>query len=197
MVDLDRSGSVSSPLDDLLIRTPCPMDWERMEGDERQRFCSRCQRHVYNLAELTRDEALKLVSDPNERVCGRIYRRPDGTVVTKECPVPGKKAFGRRFQFSIATLLALLTSSAALFASAPWIGRKLEPIVQRWFAKPTPNPVNMTMTVTMGDVMICDTAADPQLMERIDDLLQNHPQVSDDSDQVQLWDIDEELADFR
>ena len=39
--------------DDLLgqftIPTPCPMDWDRMPGDDRRRYCAACGKHVYNL----------------------------------------------------------------------------------------------------------------------------------------------------
>jgi hypothetical protein len=34
-----------------------------MEGDERVRHCSECELNVYNLAEMTEDEALALFSE--------------------------------------------------------------------------------------------------------------------------------------
>jgi hypothetical protein len=55
-----------------------------MQGNERQRFCTRCRQQVYNIAEMNRDEAMALVNSEG-RVCVRIYRRPDGTVLTRDC----------------------------------------------------------------------------------------------------------------
>ena len=141
MVKLQDPAALARILNELVINTPCPMDWERMEGDDRKRFCSRCEKHVYDLSQISQLEALQLIGDGNPNVCARVFRRPDGTIVTSQCLAVGKKAIGRRFQFSIATLVAFLTSSAALFASAPWIGKQIEPFVERWFPNPQPTQV--------------------------------------------------------
>jgi hypothetical protein len=147
MVKLVESPRAPHDLSDLVINTPCPMDWERMDGDARKRFCSRCEKYVYNISSMTRSEALQLIGDGNSEVCGRIFRRPDGTIITRECLTPGKRAEGSWLQFSIAALIALTTSSAALFAAAPWIGKRIEPIVARWFPQPTPAALPV-----MGDI---------------------------------------------
>ena len=152
MVKLVNDATAAEKLSNLVINTPCPMDWDRMDGDERRRFCSRCEKHVFNLAEMTEQEVLQLIGDGDRAVCARIFRRPDGTVVTSQCPIPGTKATGRRCQFSIATLVTLLTSSAALFASAPWIGKQIDPIIQRWFPQPPPAPLVAPVGCEMGDV---------------------------------------------
>ena len=76
------------------IPTPCPMDWDRMSGDDRARFCERCGKHVHNLAALSPDERASLTSkvlSDGEELCGRLYQRPDGTLVASECPTgPGR-----------------------------------------------------------------------------------------------------------
>src|SRR5262249_46221013 len=59
-----------------------------MEGDDRVRFCGRCRKNVYNLSEMTEAEAQRLLVDKEGRLCARLYRRRDGTVLTKDCPVP-------------------------------------------------------------------------------------------------------------
>ncbi len=68
-----------------------------MSGDERVRFCRQCRQRVYNLSEMTRAEAeavLQPLYSPTvslgnhaaeQHVCVRFYRRPDGTVVTRDC----------------------------------------------------------------------------------------------------------------
>ena len=45
----------------LTVASPCPEDWSRMEGDEKRRYCGRCQLHVYNLSAMTTAEAAELV----------------------------------------------------------------------------------------------------------------------------------------
>ena len=91
MVKLADSSSLAHHLSDLVIDTPCPMDWHRMDGDDRKRFCSRCEKHVYNIAEMTEQEALQLIGNGERAICARIFRRPDGTIVTSQCPVPERR----------------------------------------------------------------------------------------------------------
>lgn len=81
-----------------------------MRGDERVRFCDLCSLHVYNIAELTAKEAKSLVANNEGRICARLYRRSDGTVITKDCPV-GLRAIRRRVAriagAAFATILSL------------------------------------------------------------------------------------------
>lgn len=72
-------------LDTLHIAEPCSEDWQAMRGDERARFCARCDLHVENLVELRRAEAEALLSRraPDRRVCVRITRDADRNVVTR------------------------------------------------------------------------------------------------------------------
>jgi len=77
----------TSPLDNVKVAAPCPADWDRMAGDERARFCDRCSLHVYNLTGMTRREAEALVTNAEGRLCVRYYARPDGTILTQNCPV--------------------------------------------------------------------------------------------------------------
>ena len=69
------------------VASPCRASWDGMEGDERVRFCRQCGLNVYNLSEMTRAEAGSLVARTEGRLCARFYRRADGTVLTKDCPV--------------------------------------------------------------------------------------------------------------
>ncbi len=71
-----------------------------MEGDDRRRFCAQCKLHVHDVSKMTRDEAEQLMRGAaNGRVCVRLFRRADGTVLTRDCPVGLRKrvraAFGR------------------------------------------------------------------------------------------------------
>lgn len=71
---------------DIKIASPCPADWNTMTGDDCQRFCGQCQLNVYNIAEMTMDDAEILISESEGKVCLRLFRRKDGTVITKDCP---------------------------------------------------------------------------------------------------------------
>jgi hypothetical protein len=74
-------------LDQITIASPCEAEWGEMAGDHRVRFCSSCSRHVYNIMAMTAEEATSLIFESEGRVCARIYRRSDGTVLTADCPV--------------------------------------------------------------------------------------------------------------
>lgn len=112
-----KSQMTGKPLniDRLRIATPCPMSWEQMAGDDRVRFCDHCQLNVYNISELTQIEAEALVASIEGRLCARLFRRTDGTVLTKDCPV-GLRALRRRVAKRTAAIFAavLTLTSAAL-----------------------------------------------------------------------------------
>ena len=72
------------PVDRIEIPTPCSVPWDSMYGDRRVRHCGSSPKNVYKVAEFTRAQALELIAS-REPVCLRIYRRPDGTVVTNDC----------------------------------------------------------------------------------------------------------------
>lgn len=97
-------------LDELQIASPCKADWAQMQGDERVRFCGRCEKYVYNLKEMSREESVALLLEKGE-ACVRMARRADGTVVTNDCPVGAQS---QRRTVRVATALAggLLAASA-------------------------------------------------------------------------------------
>jgi len=82
----------SSILDSLRLATPCTKDWDKMDGDERVRFCGGCEKNVYNISDMTRREANALLQEHGLTKCMRICRRHDGTVITDDCPVGLRKA---------------------------------------------------------------------------------------------------------
>ena len=77
------------------IATPCQVGWENMAGDEKVRFCEQCSLHVYNISEMTSEQVTSLVTSTEGRICARLYRRADGTVLTRDCPV-GLRALRKR-----------------------------------------------------------------------------------------------------
>ena len=77
----------TNPLDNIHIASPCSADWDEMFGDDRKRFCGDCKLNVYNLSDMTRREAENLLISSEGRLCVRFFRRADGTMLTKNCPV--------------------------------------------------------------------------------------------------------------
>ncbi|MFL6284810.1 MAG: carboxypeptidase-like regulatory domain-containing protein [Pyrinomonadaceae bacterium] len=94
------------------VASPCGVSWETMEGDARARFCRLCSLNVYDISNMTRAEVEALVLKTEGRLCGRMTRRADGTVLTKDCPV-GLRALRRRATrgagAAFAALLSLFT----------------------------------------------------------------------------------------
>jgi len=104
----------TNQLENVRVAAPCPADWEKMVGDERVRYCNKCELHVYNLSGMTRRQAEALVSNTEGRLCVRFYRRGDGTILTRNCPV-GLAAVRRRVsRVAGATLSAVLGFFAGL-----------------------------------------------------------------------------------
>jgi len=77
-----------------------------MTGDDQARHCGQCDRKVYNLSNMTRDEAESLISNSEGRLCVRYYVRKDGMVMTRDCGEPVPAPNKRRLAF--ATLAATL-----------------------------------------------------------------------------------------
>jgi hypothetical protein len=77
-------------LDNALIAAPCNADWNEMVGDERVRHCSLCRLSVYNISEMTRLEAEELLSKSGSKLCLKLFRRSDGTLLTKDCSMARK-----------------------------------------------------------------------------------------------------------
>ena len=98
----------SKLLDRLTIPTPCPVAWSQMEGDDRTRFCRSCRKHVYNFSAMDSDEIVDLIREKEGKLCAQLYRRRDGTVVTRNCR---KKSKRNLLQFSLASLMTLVTTT--------------------------------------------------------------------------------------
>ena len=89
----------NNPLDHVRVAAPCTVDWDQMIGSERMRFCGQCSLNVYNLSSMTRSEAEHLIARNEGRLCVRFYRRRDGSIITKDCPV-GLRAIRRRVSYA-------------------------------------------------------------------------------------------------
>jgi len=79
-------------LQQVKIASPCYERWDNMKGDERVRHCASCKLNVFNLSEMTKADAEQLIESTQGRLCVRLYRRWDGTVLTADCPVGVSRA---------------------------------------------------------------------------------------------------------
>ena len=97
-------------LSNLRIASPCPADWEKMVGDERVRHCAECNLNVYNLSAMTKRHIQELLGgNQGRRLCLRLYRRADGTVVTQDCPW-SLRALRRRASRVASAIVSLVLS---------------------------------------------------------------------------------------
>jgi hypothetical protein len=139
-------------LEQIRIASPCPTSWDQMLGDDQIRFCNICSKNVYNLSAMTRADAERLINETNKKMCGLIYTRKDGTVMTSDCPV-GLRAIRKRMIKRIASVAAMLAAlvGGARFAIHQY-NRPPElpnPIIQN-AAQSDPD----TITVTAGLMVI-------------------------------------------
>lgn len=98
-------------LDNIRIASPCSADWNAMTGDDRARACGSCNKTVYNLSDMTRDEAEALITAREGRLCVRYYQRADGTILLADCTI-GAQARRRR-RWIAAGAAALLAGGVA------------------------------------------------------------------------------------
>jgi hypothetical protein len=136
-------------LDAVRIAAPCPASWADMTGGDRVRHCALCDQAVYNLSDMTRAEAEALVRGPAGRLCARLYRRADGTVMTRDCPVGRLQIIRRRVAMAIAGVWLLLVTLVGWAVGTPGRARDMadraravEPLrtVMDWI-DPPPRPV--------------------------------------------------------
>jgi hypothetical protein len=104
-------------LENVAIAAPCKASWDAMVGDDRVRFCGQCEKNVYNLSAMPRDEAEALLAAREGKMCVRLYKRADGTVMTSDCPVGVKR---RRRRRAVAGVLGggMMAATASLFATS-------------------------------------------------------------------------------
>lgn len=169
------------------IASPCTASWDEMQGDDRSRFCSHCKLNVYNLAVMTEQEAERLIIEKEGKLCTKIHRRADGTVITRDCPV-GLRAVRRRMAWAalkaVAAVLAIaavvrqvVTARSATFdyerwkkagvpASPPPPFHQVRAVVGRWLDSSAPQP----MQIIMGRANRDELAAEIEILLQKDNV---------------------------
>lgn len=97
------------------VATPCNADWSQMTqmaDDERVRHCAHCKKDVFNLSDMSREQAERLIIEKNGDLCARYYQRTDGTVLLADCSVGIKQK--RKTRVIAAGAAALLAGSGGM-----------------------------------------------------------------------------------
>lgn len=98
----------------LQVASACNASWESMDGDHRVRYCTHCNLHVYNFNDLTEKEIKRIIRErQGSRLCGRLYRRADGTVITKDCQTGVTRLFSNMSRLAIPALSAAMSACFA------------------------------------------------------------------------------------
>ncbi len=161
------------------IARPCPADWTAMHGNDQVRYCDHCKLNVYNLSEMTRPQAERLLLAKEGHLCIRLYRRMDGTVITSDCEGAwklAKKRLSRLVALSCAAVLGGLfgpfgVSDQKAMASGNSNLPLPVKIAQKWIAQLQNPKVDAPIKaaggaapapVAMGDIAVCPTTQPEQ-----------------------------------
>ncbi len=97
------------------IASPCDARWDEMSGDARVRHCAACDKDVFDLSEMTSEDAEALLARDTGSTCVRTHRRADGTVITSDCPVGATKKRRRRWLAAGAAVAGSVMAAAATY----------------------------------------------------------------------------------
>ena len=106
-------------LDQVKVASPCKAEWNDMVGDARVRFCLSCEKNVYNLSEMNREDAEALLRERmGNELCVRFYQRADGTILTQDCPEGVTKKRRKKLALAIAGAGAMAAAAVTMFAKS-------------------------------------------------------------------------------
>jgi hypothetical protein len=144
------------PLEVIEIPKPCPADWSQMRGDERVRFCSHCSLHVYNLSAMSRMEAEQLLEQTEGRMCVRLYKRLDGTVITQDCGGGWRLAAKRLGRWASAATALVIAAALTPLTFTRWVGASPTPksTPMECTKEPTPKAFVGRPVMLMGDFAV-------------------------------------------
>lgn len=143
-------------LQNLRVASPCDASWDDMSGDDRQRFCDACEKHVYDLTVLSPPEIVELIEETEGKFCGRLYQRTDGRVLTDDCPVGVRRIIHQAKRRTFRAAAMALTLAGSLIASLAYkeavdgfVGRTVETIETH-----TPPPLPPPEHIVAGKIAV-------------------------------------------
>ncbi len=136
----------------MFIANPCPVDWDKMIGNDQARYCSECNKQVYNLSKMTRDRAEAVVARFEGRLCARFERGDDGIIVTQEEFSSVQLISRRASPVASAIVTAILSLSGSAVAATASQSGEVVPIHAFANAKqPQTSDASATLSVTVLD----------------------------------------------
>src|SRR5688500_7896142 len=169
LLDEARAKARLPVLPNIRVATPCRADWNQMIGDDRVRACGACEKNVYNLSEMTRDEAEALIVAKEGRLCVRYFQRKDGTILLKDCAVGVAQKRKRRI---IAAGAAALLGGGGMLAytlTRPEPERIQEPVAIQGGISievlPPPPPPPPPASEVEGEMIMGDVLVEPPVRE--------------------------------
>ena len=124
-------------LDNFEVPKPCSMSWDEMNGNDEIRNCEKCQHPIYNISEMPKRRALKVLNQPDDRVCISYLQDEQNQVITQTY----FGVFKRNFVKSLSAILAIIFSFTSIQAMQTKNGKpKKKKIVKHRKYKKTPEP---------------------------------------------------------
>ncbi len=126
-------------LNRLSVASSCGAFWEGMEGNFRERHCSRCEKQVHDFRRLTADEIEARLRTHPGGLCARLTHSPAGELLFRQPAPPQEMTTAprelRRAQPAAAWLLSALLGAASASPQSPSgdgveIGAALDPEVE-------------------------------------------------------------------
>jgi len=100
----------------LQVASPCPSSWEAMHGDACRRHCLKCDKPVYDFAQLSPREIAGLIEASRGKLCARLTRDDWGRLLTLEPPVTADPLPYRR----VSTLATAVVTAVLGLSGAAW-----------------------------------------------------------------------------
>jgi hypothetical protein len=153
---LGSSGRRALPLlDQVKVASPCSAKWDEMLGDEKVRFCLSCEKNVYNLSVMPREEAERLLEErARAELCVRFYRRADGTMMTADCPVGVTRKRRKKIALAVAGAgaMALAASTAYLRSACRTVQGEMSPMMGAVAVETAAPSATEEPRATMGEI---------------------------------------------
>lgn len=105
-----------SKLAKLNVAQPCSASWQEMTGNEQKRFCSHCNKHVFDFSRMTRQQIEAVTAVNQGNLCARITRNEDGSMVMLEPSLPvyaSRRLNSPMLNAAVVTILSLNIPAAA------------------------------------------------------------------------------------
>lgn len=87
-----------------------------MSGNQLTRYCNQCEKSVYNFSQMTRAQAEALIASTNGKLCARIERNADGSILTTDKSYSLPRFHQNFLRIASATMSAALSLAPSIAA---------------------------------------------------------------------------------